>query len=155
MKEIRIWDLDGTVIDSSHRQLTKEDGRLDLEHWIENTTPSKIREDSLLPHSEEYKEGIKNPDVITIIATAREMTITDLAFVHDRLGKPDYFVYRGKNDRRPDHEIKVEGLEKLIKKFPKNYTVKFWDDNIKNLEEVETNLRNIGYPVITVHVKVD
>jgi beta-phosphoglucomutase-like phosphatase (HAD superfamily) len=30
-----IFDLDGTVIDSTHRQASHEDGTLDLEHWVE------------------------------------------------------------------------------------------------------------------------
>jgi len=35
IKNITIFDLDGTVIDSSHRQATKPDGTLNLEHWFE------------------------------------------------------------------------------------------------------------------------
>ena len=37
-----LFDLDGTMIDSSHRQNTLADGSLDLAHWIENNTPEKI-----------------------------------------------------------------------------------------------------------------
>ena len=44
-----IFDLDHTVIDSSHRQLTREDGSLDLDNWIENCTHEKIMQDSLFP----------------------------------------------------------------------------------------------------------
>jgi len=151
-KEIRIWDLDGTIIDSSHRQLTREDGILDLEHWIENTTPDKIRKDSLLPLCRDYKEGITNTNVITVIATARSMTITDMAYIHDFLGKPDYFVYRKSDDSRPDHVIKVEGLTRLVSRFPKESVIKFWDDNLTNLQEVNNKLKTMGYPVITYHV---
>ena len=46
---IYIFDLDHTVIDSSHRQLTRADGSLDLDHWIENCTREKIYQDKLLP----------------------------------------------------------------------------------------------------------
>jgi hypothetical protein len=44
-----IYDLDHTVIDSTHRQATLADGSLDLAHWIENNTPELIARDSLLP----------------------------------------------------------------------------------------------------------
>ena len=40
-----IFDLDHTVIDSSHRQITRPDGSLDLDAWIENYNhASTIRE---------------------------------------------------------------------------------------------------------------
>ena len=37
-----IFDLDHTVIDSSHRQATRPDGSLDLEHWKANSTRQLI-----------------------------------------------------------------------------------------------------------------
>ena len=39
---IYIFDLDGTVIDSSHRQLALPNGDIDLTHWRENSTKEKI-----------------------------------------------------------------------------------------------------------------
>ena len=50
-----IFDLDHTVIDSSHRQLTKADGSLDLAHWITNNTREKIMADSLLPLATQWR----------------------------------------------------------------------------------------------------
>ena len=44
-----IFDLDGTTIDSSHRQNTLPDGSLNLDAWVRNNTPEKIARDSLLP----------------------------------------------------------------------------------------------------------
>ena len=44
-----IFDLDGTVIDSSHRHATKADGSLDLKHWFDNAKPHMIFQDKLLP----------------------------------------------------------------------------------------------------------
>ena len=49
IKNISIFDLDGTIIDSSHRQATLPDGTLNLAHWFENATPEKIFEDKVLP----------------------------------------------------------------------------------------------------------
>ena len=43
-----IFDLDNTVIDSSHRQ-TFVDGKLDLDAWTRDNTKKNIRKDSLLP----------------------------------------------------------------------------------------------------------
>ena len=50
-----IFDLDHTLIDSSHRQLTREDGSLDLTAWRENCTAEKISRDSLLPLANECR----------------------------------------------------------------------------------------------------
>ena len=36
IKQISIFDLDGTTIDSNHRQATLPNGNLDLKHWFEN-----------------------------------------------------------------------------------------------------------------------
>jgi hypothetical protein len=44
-----IFDLDHTVIDSSHRQLTLADGSLDLAHWVDNCTRAQIMRDRPLP----------------------------------------------------------------------------------------------------------
>ena len=38
MNRYKIWDLDGTVIDSSHRYSTLENGDIDLPRWIADNT---------------------------------------------------------------------------------------------------------------------
>ena len=65
-----IFDLDGTVIDSSHRQNTLPDGSLDLAHWVENNTPEKILSDSLLPLAEKMRSVRSATDTVAVI-TAR------------------------------------------------------------------------------------
>ena len=44
-----IYDLDHTVIDSSHRAATLPNGSIDLDHWREHSTPELIARDRLLP----------------------------------------------------------------------------------------------------------
>ena len=44
-----IFDLDHTVIDSSHRQITRPDGSLDLAAWRRHNTRANIMRDTLLP----------------------------------------------------------------------------------------------------------
>ena len=60
-----IFDLDHTVIDSSHRQLTREDGSLDLDNWIENCTHEKIMQDRLLPLASSFKRPQRRDDFIS------------------------------------------------------------------------------------------
>ena len=59
---IYIFDLDGTVIDSSHRQLALPNGDIDLTHWKENSTKEKIFKDELLPLARYMKRAIANPN---------------------------------------------------------------------------------------------
>ena len=75
-----IFDLDGTVIDSSHRQNTRPDGSLDLAHWIENNTAEKILADSLLPLAEKMRSVRSAKDTVAVI-TARVIQDADLAFL--------------------------------------------------------------------------
>ena len=79
MKNVTIFDLDGTCINSEHRQATLPDGTLDLAHWIENATPEKIFGDTLLPLAQEVNRRQKKGD-FTIVCTARQMQDADFEF---------------------------------------------------------------------------
>jgi len=59
IKNILIFDLDGTTIDSSHRQATKADGTLDLQAWFKNATPEKIHDDK--PKKNYYSNWMRLP----------------------------------------------------------------------------------------------
>ena len=75
-----IFDLDGTTIDSSHRQNTLADGTLNLAHWIDNNTPEKIARDSLLPLADSWRT-IDQTRHDVVIMTARVIGDADLAFL--------------------------------------------------------------------------
>ena len=83
MKKKNIWvfDLDGTVIDSSHRQITNKDGTLNLDLWRHNSTRSKIFKDKLLPLGEFMRMLVATKDQIVWICTARELSKDDLEFL--------------------------------------------------------------------------
>ena len=74
-----IFDLDNTIINSKHRKLTRADGTIDLDHWIENNTPEKVQKDTLLPCVEtlrkDYAAGCK-----IIICTSRVLGVHDYEF---------------------------------------------------------------------------
>ena len=50
-----LFDLDHTVIDSSHRQITRPDGSLDLAAWIKNNTAPTSCADTLLPLAAQWR----------------------------------------------------------------------------------------------------
>jgi len=105
-----IFDLDGTVIDSSHRQSTKPDGSLDLDHWIERNKPELIMQDSLLPLARVMRI-IKANGHKVIVCTARSYQIADEEFLAANGLNYDVYLSRAaKGDMRDDASLKVELL---------------------------------------------
>ena len=136
-----IFDLDGTVIDSSHRQNTRPDGSLDLAHWIENNTVDKILADSLLPLAEKMREV--RSDTVAVI-TARVIQDADLAFLKRHNLKFDFLFSRAQGNSTPDDLLKRRAILKLAAKMNKSIAwmrknAIFFDDNLEVLSMVRYN----------------
>ena len=128
IKNITIFDLDGTCIDSSHRQLTKADGTLDIANWLENATSEKVFKDSLLPLASEISKR-KIAGDYTIISTARNMTDADFEFLRINNMVPNLIISRKVGDNRPDDELKFKRLNSLfnLKQFRNANKIMFDD----------------------------
>lgn len=144
IKKIHIYDLDGTVIDSSHRYrtITDENGntKIDLAYWREHDTEEYISNDMLLPLAANYKRDLLDDTVCVIIATARACVKGDAnyTFIERNLGLPNRFIHRrGINDTRKGATIKINGIKPLLnlKQF-KNAIKVFFEDNIDYLINV-------------------
>ena len=85
-----IFDLDATVIDSSHRQITKADGSLDLAAWKKNSTYAKVMRDSLLPLANHWKRIQELKNVYIAVLTARVMGDADFHNLKFKGLKADY-----------------------------------------------------------------
>lgn len=84
IKTVKIWDLDGTVINSFHRvkPCFDEEGNLNITQYMkEACTHEKIMDDSLLPLVEYMKESFNDPSVVNIICTARLMRKSDYYYL--------------------------------------------------------------------------
>lgn len=130
-KEIHIYDMDGTIVCSMHRFKTLDNGKIDLTHWIENSTPEKVAKDSLLPLADQYKAQIADPSIYVVIATARVMAESDYNFIRDNLGMPNKIISRnGRSDNRKGADMKIAGLRYLknLKQFAK-IPKTFYEDN--------------------------
>ena len=137
-----IFDLDGTVIDSSHRQNTLPDGSLDLANWIENNTPDRILADSLLPLAEKMRSVRSVKDTVAVI-TARVIQDADLAFLKRNNLKFDYLYSRAQGNNTPDDLLKRRAILKLARKLQRsmNWMRKnaiFFDDNLEVLGMMES-----------------
>ena len=70
IRKVEIFDMDGTIVDSTHRYRTMPCGtKIDLEYWRANEY--RAMEDKLLPLADYYKECLANPNVYVILANAR------------------------------------------------------------------------------------
>ena len=107
-----IFDLDGTTIDSSHRQNTLPDGSLNLDAWVRNNTPEKIARDSLLPMAESWKT-INRQNHQIVIMTARVIGAADLKFLADNGLDYDRIYSRAFGDTTPDDILKKRMILKL------------------------------------------
>jgi len=143
IKQISIFDLDGTTIDSSHRQVTDSKGNLDLNKWFENAIPSKIFKDKLLPLALQVRRRQKKGDY-TIVHTARNMTFADYEFLMENGICPDKIISRPKGNMVADGVLKRKQLSSLfnLKPFKQANKVMF-DDN----KEVKTEVSKIGVQV--------
>ena len=131
-----IFDLDGTAIDSTHRQNTLPDGSLNLAKWKENNTPEKIALDTLLPLGEQWSGGLNKK--IAII-TARVLGDADYKFLKDNNLRYDYIYSRKVSDIMPDAALKRLALYKLASDMGKSlqWLQKFavmYDDNLSVLK---------------------
>lgn len=68
-----IFDLDGTVVDTSHRYRDTPEGHCDLDFWFANSTPEMIARDALLPLAASMRRFYERGHTI-IICTARDFS---------------------------------------------------------------------------------
>lgn len=155
IKKVSIYDMDGTIVDSSHRYRTiTENGktRIDLEHWRANEY--RAMEDGLLPLADQYMDELQDPSVYVIIATARVMHAPDWQFVNEILGAPDYFISRKDGDAQSGASLKIKGLQKFfnLRQFRKADAV-FYEDNTSYLKAVcdHFQIRGVYIPSIQGH----
>ena len=133
---IYIFDLDHTVIDSSHRQITRADGSLDLDHWIENCTRQKIFADSLLPLARLMRSAYSQGHDV-IVCTARVLSAHDYAYLAHHDLKAHAILSRPMGCADADDVLKKNLLFKHFKNQPLARWTRnavFYDDNLGVLE---------------------
>ena len=104
---IAVFDLDGTVLDSSHRALINENGGINIEEWRSHTA-EQILNDSELPLADYMRFCISSPEIRTWICTSRHLQNADKLLLQ-KLGlyDVDLILSRDKNDNREDVPYKI------------------------------------------------
>lgn len=135
IRKVSIYDMDGTIVDSTHRYRVTADNKIDLQFWRDNQ--HLAMQDSLLPMAEQYKKDLADNECYVIIATARVMNEPDYRFVNEILGKPDYLISRKDGDSISGGLLKINGLAKFfnLKSF-QNAEFTFYEDNATYLKTV-------------------
>lgn len=139
-----IFDLDHTVIDSSHRQLTKADGSLDLTHWRENCTHEKIMADTLLPLARTMRDALENPRQNVIICTARVLGRSDIIFLAKHGLLASVILSRPEGDNTRDATLKTRLLKQHCQKVGITWarftrSAYMFDDNLDVLAEMRSH----------------
>jgi len=129
---IHVYDLDGVIVDTSHRYRNKSDGTIDLDHWLANRY--KMGQDKLLPLAEQYLKDCLNPHIYTVICTSRVEHINDVRYILTVLGAPNKLLMRPYGNTEADAVLKRRQLQRIFNlrqfsKLPK----KFWEDNPRNI----------------------
>ena len=121
IKNIHIYDLDGTLCNSEHRFRTLPNGKIDLPFWRDNSTAEMIAKDSVKELATKYKKQLDSGEDYVVIATARIMCEASLKWVKENIGLPHKIVSRVPGDDRKGAKLKIDGLRYLknFKQFSK------------------------------------
>ena len=152
---VSIYDMDGTIVDSSHRYRTIVDDlgeRIDLDYWRENEF--RALDDSLLPLYQQYRSDLADENCYVIIATARVMHDPDWQYVREIVGEPDYFISRKSGDSQSGKTLKINGLAKFFNLVTfRDADFVFYEDNVSYLKAVcdRFNIRGVYIPSVQGH----
>ena len=149
IKEIHVFDFDGTLVDSSHRYRHVK-GKIDLDYW--NEKAHLAYKDRLLPLFEEYKKLSAEQGKYTVIATARVWDEYSETFAHTHAIN-GHIIARKPGDNRGGAEIKSKGLSKLmaLKQFAQVEVVHIYEDNLNYLFALIENFKAKGFNRVIGH----
>ena len=137
-----IFDLDGTTVNSAHRQ-----GET-LDEWRAMNTPANIMRDSMLPLAEQMRQAILD-GLDVVICTSRVMSHVDRVWLNIRGLIAPTIISRDIDDDRHAGEYKLARLQELALARGMAWdafasTCVLWDDDL----DVQETLKNAGVRVI-------
>ena len=140
------WDLDGVLLNATHRQICKPDGSLDLDKYRENSTAEKIAMDKSLALLEAI-DILNANNVPYHVVTARVACRHTLALLEDRNIKPLHIMARsGEHDNRKDAHLKSTHLTANFSLRQRENMVLI-DDNLANCDSaIALSMRSIHVP---------
>ncbi len=144
-----IFDLDETVIDSSHRTPNFPDGTLNLAAYIEKHTPENVAKDKLLPLASLMQSAIQQGYKVAIL-TARDMQRCDYEYLETFGIRPRHIYSRDRATRAHyalrDGPYKAHWFSLLPQSLTRNHCIMFDD-----ARSVKTAMRAIGVTCLCAH----
>lgn len=140
LKGIHIFDLDGTLVDSSHRYRTLNNGQkmtIDLDHWRANE--HRFTDDSLLPLAKHFQALNSDPDIYTIWITARTVKhfTESFGWLVENLGEPNKWFCRPNNSDISGAILKANQLKRFLNLQQFRFVPRFfYEDNKTYLKAV-------------------
>lgn len=146
-----IFDLDETVINSSHRTPNNPDGTLNLQGYKMNHTPANVFMDTLLPLAATMKRAIASGYKVAVL-TARDMAWFDRDFLKAHGINPKHIYSRDKcrsarHYSMSDGAYKVEWFNKMPPSLVAGQHVIMFDDS----KPVKAAMRAIGVTCLCAH----
>lgn len=151
IKEIHIFDFDGTLVDSSHRYRTQicADGveRIDLDFWVANE--DKADKDSPIDAACEIFRSVRNhPEKYALIATARIWCDkADKVCRENDLIPNGLVARRDRNDRRGGAALKIAHVKRLLnlRQFRNVEKIHIHEDNKAYMQAIAETLNAIPH----------
>jgi len=140
-KLLNIFDLDGTVIDSSHRREYNDDGTLNLNAWRACSRETIMR-DSLLPLASVMRELIATNKMVAI-CTSRVLNETDWEYLEMHQILPRIIISRIEGDTTPDAEFKTRELKWSFNALTLRQS-QMWED----MPDIRASVSKIGVMAI-------
>ena len=112
-----VFDLDGTIVDTSHRYRNKPGtNEIDLDYWFANSTPENIARDTLLPLANAWRRYFAEGHEI-VVCTARSwdrhpLMTCEPGPIYERFLADNDLQYHAllyRNMAGPDHETLSDG----------------------------------------------
>ena len=139
--KLNIFDLDGTVIDSSHRRQYNPDGTLNLKAWRACSRETIMR-DSLLPLARTMRELIASNKMVAI-CTSRVLGKADWEYLEMHQILPRIIISRTEGDTTPDAEFKTRELKWSFNALTLRQS-QMWED----MPDIRASVSKIGIMAI-------
>lgn len=128
------WDLDGTLIDSSHRTMYgkgKTSTPEQLNYWFDFSTKEWIDQDKVLPLASIQRHFVRHFGGIHVAVTARTMRDADLTYLNRHHLQFNIILDR-RDFKGPNNQLKHERLSELLHANPRFIPFLAFDDDVNN-----------------------